>query len=164
MTIFIKPNITPHEHYYIVAAFNERITLLHSVIYTSDLREALQFIKALYVCDDDKILFDGSVCPHTGVELANNADYDIFIYGRRRKGYSEEMDKGAINEIAAQAAWVKENMQYNEDMQSNNHYRRFMNELYDYYAADVKGNVAVAELMTAAARYLREWRLQGACS
>jgi hypothetical protein len=156
MTIFIKPNTTASATYYILAKFDERIPILERVVFAADESEIIPFIDRCNPTDEDRIMFDGTVYAQTGVDLRQATDYDIFIYRSMSDGnVNSRTGQSAANQIAAQARWIAANMQYSITMQHDIHFQRFIQLMKDYNPNNPNCDTSAAELMAAAARYIR---------
>ena len=156
MTIFIKPNSTHHNTYYILALFDETLPRLDRVVFTEDEADIITFIDECNPADDDRIMFDGTYHAQTGIDLRRATERNVFIYRDRAVTNPDDpQSRKAANQIAAQASWIAKNMQYNVAMQKDKHFKRFLQLERDYSKNRSTANPTAAELMAAAARYFR---------
>ena len=160
MIIFIKPTTTPNTTYYIAALFDPKMPMLKRVAFLTTETEIIDFINQANInewTDDYRIMFDGTYHAYTGMELRRMTEHKIFIYRESTSGnLNDPLTRTTANAIAAQAQWIKNNMHFNKEMQTDPDYLRFLQLLQDYNPANTTADTSASELMAAAARYLRK--------
>jgi len=152
MTIFIKPNTTNTNTYYIIAVFNEAIPCLENVKFAYDEGEIADFLQHVPFGDDDRIMFDASVYTQTGFEIRDAVDKDIFLY----KNNGDPASNQAVKAITVQAKWIADNMTYSIAMKDNPDFQRFLQLIQDYRPNNPNFDSTAAELMADAAKYFRK--------
>jgi hypothetical protein len=154
MTIFIKPNATNFDTYYILAKFDETVPKLERVVFATEETEIVNFLDECNPTEDDRILFDGTIYGQTGIDLKMTTE--IYIYrDRNATNANETLSKSSANTIAAQARWVAKNMHYSTEMKNDRDFQRFIRLIQDYKPTNPNCDSSAAELMAAAARYFR---------
>jgi len=157
MTIFIKPNTTNSETYYIIAEFDESIPILNSVMFAYDESEIIPFLNQCNPQGDDRIMFDATFYAQTGLELRKAIEHDIFLYrNTATSNIDERLKKTTANMIASQAKWITTNMHYSIKMKDNVDFQRFLQLIKDYKPTNPNCDSTAAELMSDAARYFRK--------
>ena len=157
MTIFIKPNTTHHNIYYVLAQFDEEVPMLKRVVFANDEQEIIDFLNSCNPLDDDRIMFDATIYAQTGIDLREMIECPIFLY--KNKGtanINDPLSKATANYITSQARWVTENMHYSIDMKDDADYNRFIQLMKDYKPTNPNCDSNAAELMADAARYIRK--------
>ena len=173
MTIFIKPKTAykkkdsiieriffgnNSETYYILTLFDETIPRLERVVFETDEPKIIDFIDECKLADDDRIFFDATVHFQTGKELREATDHHVRLYGdATQTNPNEKQSKASEMKIAAQASWIANNMQYSKKMQNDPHFHRFMQLVSEYDPTNPRCDPSAAELMAAAARYIRSF-------
>ena len=157
MTIFIKPNTTHHNTYYVLAQFDEEVPMLKRVVFAKDESEIIDFLNLCNPKDDDRILFDGTVYAQTGIDLRKATEHNIFLYrNRNASNVNDSLSKITANYIASQARWIKSNMRYSKEMKDDADFNRFLQLMKDYKPANPNCDTAAAEMMADAARFIRK--------
>jgi len=157
MTIFIKPNATNTDTYFILAMFDETRPRLERIVFASTEIQIIEFLDDCNPSDDDRIYFDGSVYGQTGVDLRRATERHIYIYKDKHATQGDaKQSLSSQNEIIAQSRWIAQNMQYHKSLKGNADFSRFLQLIKDYRPTNPNCDPTAAELMAAAARIFRK--------